>query len=126
MAPEFAPTRPGEKDSDIESSSQVDLSRPGDIDSTDAKLAALATERNNLRLEVTELRKSLESISAQHAANVSALQAQLVETQEGRESAESSYRSLLGKVNTIKAQLGERLKSDAVCTRSAAAVCFIS
>lgn len=61
---------------------------------------------------MTELRKSLEEIQSKHQGDTS-LQEQLDEAREGKEHAEAQYRNLLGKVNTIKSQLGERLKSDA-------------
>ncbi|THX99453.1 hypothetical protein D6D03_07173 [Aureobasidium pullulans] len=90
-------------------------------------------ERDNS--EVSELRKSLESMREEHHKEVEQLKkqaqeaqsgkessdseeteqlrTQLQETQKGKENAESAYRTLLGKVNTIKSQLGERLKADA-------------
>lgn len=81
---------------------------------TQERLEALAKERNTLRAEVTELRKSLETIQGKHQEEMSGLQGQLEECQAGKEHAETQYRNLLGKVNTIKSQLGERLKQDAV------------
>lgn len=42
------------------------------------------------------------------------LQKKLEETQSEKHNAETQFRNLLGKVNTIKAQLGERLRADAV------------
>ncbi|KAJ9642339.1 hypothetical protein H2201_004730 [Coniosporium apollinis] len=77
------------------------------------RLDALAKERDSLRAEVTSLRKSLEDIQGKHEEQVSGLQEQLEESHSSKEHAESQYRNLLGKVNTIKAQLGERLKADA-------------
>ena len=81
----------------------------------DAKLEALAKEREALRDEVAELRKSLESLQEKHDEEISDIRGQLEETQGEKEHAETQYRTLLGKVNTIKTQLGERLKADAVC-----------
>jgi chromosome segregation ATPase len=92
--------------------------------------------------EIVELRKSLESLREEHqkevekhqkeveelkkqaqeaqagkqssdGEEVEQLRTQLQDTQKGKENAESAYRTLLGKVNTIKSQLGERLKADA-------------
>ena len=71
-------------------------------------------DRDNLRAEVTELRKSLEDLQQKHQTDIDALKEQLEETQGEKDHAESQYRNLLGKVNTIKSQLGERLKADAV------------
>lgn len=103
------------------------------MDDTAERLGALAKERDALLHEVTELRKSLENLqvkheeevaaaraqanppeqSTAHVEEISALKAQLKEVQAGKDQAETQYRNLLGKVNTIKAQLGERLKADA-------------
>jgi DNA repair exonuclease SbcCD ATPase subunit len=79
------------------------------------KLDALAKERDTLRQEVSELRKSLEGIRGKHEQDVAELQGQIEESEAGKEHAETQYRDLLGRVNGIKAQLGERLKADAVC-----------
>lgn len=82
---------------------------------TDAKLEVLAKEREALRDEVAELRKSIESLQGKHDEDISDMRSQLEESQGEKEHAETQYRTLLGKVNTIKSQLGERLKADAVC-----------
>ena len=81
---------------------------------TEARLDALAKERATLRDEVTELRKSLEEIQLKHNAELGTMKEQLEDTQGEKDQAETQYRNLLGKVNTIKSQLGERLKADAV------------
>ena len=83
---------------------------------TDARLEALSKEREALREEVAQVRRSLEEIKEKHDEELSSMREQLSETQAEKEQAESQYRSLLGKVNTIKSQLGERLKADAVST----------
>jgi DNA repair exonuclease SbcCD ATPase subunit len=81
---------------------------------TAARLEALAKEREVLREEVAQVRKSLEEIQEKHDEELSSMREQLANAQGEKEQAESQYRSLLGKVNTIKSQLGERLKADAV------------
>jgi DNA repair exonuclease SbcCD ATPase subunit len=86
-----------------------------DTTDTTERLEALARERDALRTEVSELRKSLEAIQSKHEEEVTTLQEELEETATGKEDAESKYQELLGRVNTIRSQLGERLKSDAVC-----------
>lgn len=91
---------------------------------TASRFEALQTERDNLRNEVTSLRKSLESLQ-QSSSNkdqgddrteseeLASVREELEQTQQGKEHAETQYRNLLGKVNTIRSQLGERLKQDA-------------
>lgn len=81
----------------------------------DARLDALSKERETLREEVAQMRRSLEELQERHAEEMSGIREQLTLTEEGKEQAETQYQSLLGKVNTIRSQLGERLKADAVC-----------
>ncbi|KAL2872227.1 putative Golgi matrix protein [Aspergillus lucknowensis] len=59
------------------------------------------------------MRKSLEEIQAKHRTDMEALQSKLEDAENKKEHAESQYRGLLERVNTIKSQLGERLKEDA-------------
>ena len=82
---------------------------------TETRLDALLKERVTLREEVAALRRSLEEIQVKHEAEVGHIQEQLEDTQGEKDHAETQYRNILGKVNTIKSQLGERLKADAVC-----------
>lgn len=74
----------------------------------------MSQERQSLQLEVKELREALEGIQERHEKDISTLRQQLEDAQSGKEHAEQQYRNLLGKLNTIKSQLGERLKADAV------------
>jgi hypothetical protein len=83
---------------------------------TSARLDAIAKERDALRQEVTELRKSLESIQEKHEEEISTLQGDLEEANENKDHFETQYKNLLGRVNTIKTSLGDRLKADAVCS----------
>lgn len=71
-------------------------------------------DRDSLRAEVAEMRISLEKIQSKHDEEMGALQNELKQSQNDKEHAETQFRNLLGKVNTIKSQLGERLKADAV------------
>ncbi|KAI9815042.1 MAG: hypothetical protein M1827_002885 [Pycnora praestabilis] len=80
---------------------------------TDLRLEALSKDRDLLRQEVQDLRKSLEEIQGRHEEEISTVQDQLEETREEKVRAETQYRNLLGNVNRIKSQLGERLKADA-------------
>ena len=78
-----------------------------------SRLDAMQQERDNLRAEVTSLRQSLESLQERHSEELLGVKEELEQTQQDKEHAETQYRNLLGKVNTIKSQLGERLKADA-------------
>ncbi|KAM0689675.1 hypothetical protein Q7P36_010546 [Cladosporium allicinum] len=77
------------------------------------RLDAMQQERDNLRAEVTRLRETLEQLQASHTHEVSGVREELEKSQEEKEEAETQYRNLLSKVNTIRSQLGERLKADA-------------
>jgi chromosome segregation ATPase len=105
----------------------------------------MSQEREALRAEVEQLRKSLEDIQGKHteeistiksqhleelsaaqqkhteelstikvnlAEELSTIKAELEETESAKEQAETQYQHLLGRVNTIKSSLGERLKAD--------------
>ena len=80
---------------------------------TAARLDAMQQERDNLRAEVSELRRSIETLQEKHSEELGAVREELEQSQESKEQAETQYRNLLGKVNTIRSQLGERLKADA-------------
>jgi chromosome segregation ATPase len=98
-----------EEDEDADDSDAGQVAESG----TSARLDALQQERDNLRAEVSELRKSLEGLREKHNEELSGVKEELEQSQEGKEQAESQYKTLLGKVNTIRSQLGERLKADA-------------
>ena len=70
----------------------------------------------SLRNEVSQLQNELTSTGDVHEQEVVDLRNELQHTKEQKENAESQYQNLLGKVNTIRSQLGERLKADAVST----------
>ena len=104
-------------------------SPPSDSETT-ARLDAIAKERDALRQEVTELRKSLESIQSQHGGQttegaqttheeeIQALREEMEEANEGKEHFETQYNNLLVRVNNIKTSLGNRMKADEVRTIS--------
>lgn len=76
-----------------------------------SRFDALVRDRDALLEEVTRLRESLEEVTRKYDDQSTEL-----ETVQGeRETAEENYQNLLRKVNTIRSQLGERLKADAVC-----------
>lgn len=76
---------------------------------------ALVRDRDSLRAEVTGMRKSLEEIQSRHREDMEALRQRVDDAESKKGQAETQYQKLLERVNTIKAQLGERLKEDAVC-----------
>ena len=89
---------------------------PGsDVLQSNERLDALVRDRNTLRAEVTDMRKSLEEIQSKHRADMAALQDKLDDAESKKDHAESQFQKLLERVNTIKSQLGERLREDAVC-----------
>ncbi|KAL0263475.1 hypothetical protein SLS55_002455 [Diplodia seriata] len=80
---------------------------------TSDRLDQLAKERDELREEVTQLRKSLETIQSRHEDETQGLKQEAADAAKSKEHAENQYRDLRGKVNTIKSQLGERMRQDA-------------
>lgn len=109
---ESLPLRNGTS-SDHTSEEANDASTQPDADTT-ARLDAIESERNNLREQVTELRKSLQTLQDRHSDELKDVRGQLDNANTAKDGAEEQYRSLLGKVGTIRSQLGERLKADAV------------
>ncbi|ODH49668.1 hypothetical protein GX48_04192 [Paracoccidioides brasiliensis] len=93
----------------------ADNDNDNDVQSLDSnpRFDALVRDRDSLRAEVAEMRISLEKIQSKHDEEMSALQRQLEQSRNEKEHADTQFRNLLGKVNTIKSQLGERLKADA-------------
>lgn len=94
---------------------EATLSEQDHQDAT-ARFDALVKDRDVLKAEVTQLRQSLEQLQAKHNEDIESVQTELKETQEEKEHAEEQFQDLLGKVHTIRSQLGERLKANAVCT----------
>lgn len=85
-----------------------------DLSDTAARFDALVKDRDTLRTEVTQLRQSLEALQSKHDKDLESVKDQLQNTQNEKDEAQEQYQNLLGKVNTIRSQLGERLKADAV------------
>jgi predicted nucleic acid-binding Zn-ribbon protein len=90
-----------------------------DVSDLTEKFDALTLERDNLRQEVAELRKSLEHIKGKHEEEVTELQEQVEKAEEGRDQAELQHTNLLERVKALRDTLGERMKSNAVRTTSA-------
>ena len=89
-----------------------------DLSDTTARFDALVKDRDTLRNEVTQLRQSLEALQSKHDKDLESVREQLQDTQNEKDEAQEQYQNLLGKVNTIRSQLGERLKADAVSVES--------
>ncbi|QSS59293.1 guanylate kinase, golgi matrix protein [Histoplasma capsulatum] len=108
----------GGRDKEMESITESDTDVPPPNSTTpffdsDPRFEALVRDRDSLRAEVAEMRISLEKIQSKHDEEMELLQNELKQSQNDKEHAETQFRNLLGKVNTIKSQLGERLKADA-------------
>lgn len=71
---------------------------------------------DSLRSEISRLQESLELAQSTHESQLKDIRGQLALKEQQKDHAESQYQGLLGKVNTIRSQLGERLKADAVST----------
>ncbi len=74
----------------------------------------LSEERDALREEIAQVRRALAEVQERHGKEADSIRDQLTTTRGEKEQAEAQYRGLLGKVSTIRSQLGERLKADAV------------
>lgn len=98
---------------DEEDTEQASTRQPSPSRNTTARLDAMQQERDKLRNEVTKLRQSLESLQSKHNEELSSVRSDLEQSNQSKDQAETQYRNLLGKVNTIRSQLGERLKQDA-------------
>jgi hypothetical protein len=97
-----------------DSSSPTLNGRETSSDMTTARLDAMAQERETLREEVTRLRKDLEDVQQKYDEEKSGLESRLGTAEQEKEEAQNQYQSLLGRVNTLRSQLTERLKADAV------------
>lgn len=104
----------------------ADKSAGSDIQQSNERLDALVRDRDTLRAEVTDMRKSLEEIQTKHHADMEALQEKLDDAESKKEHAETQFQKLLERVNTIKSQLGERLREDAVCSTASSRTPFHS
>lgn len=57
-------------------------------------------------------KEEIDTIRNQHTEEISTVRAELEESESAKDHWESQYHTLLGRVNTIKSSLGERLKAD--------------
>ncbi len=87
-------------------------SNASDTTDTSSRLEAMSQDREALRAEVEKLRRSLENLQTKHAEEVSSVRAELEESEAAKEQAQTQYQNLLGRVNTIKSTLGERMAAD--------------
>ena len=75
---------------------------------------ALLAEKHSLQEELAQVRSAMEGVQKKHEEDLESLREHLTVTRTEKDQAEAQYRGLLGKVSTIRSQLGERLKADAV------------
>ena len=115
-SPEDQDDSPSPRDAELPNTAPSNSKSEIEVE-TRARLDALASERAALQVEVAQLRRSLEEIQERHEEEVTGVRENLAAARAEKEHAETQYHNLLGKVNTIKSQLGERLKADAVRTR---------
>ncbi|KAJ5370146.1 uncharacterized protein N7496_006238 [Penicillium cataractarum] len=110
---ETADTNTTKPDTDENHTAEQHADKPGsdDAESKD-RFDALVRDRDSLRAEVTDMRKSLEEIQSKHRADMEALQQKLDDAESKKEQAETQFQKLMERVNAIKSQLGERLKED--------------
>lgn len=87
---------------------------PAETSGSEDRFEALVRDRDSLRAEVTDMRKSLEEIQSKHRSEMEGVQGKLDDAETKREHAEAQFQKLMERVNTIKSQLGERLKEDSV------------
>lgn len=99
---------------ETESDSNAPEAPAVDTSGSEGRFETLVRDRDSLRAEVTDMRKSLEEIQSKHRSETKDLQGKLGDAETKREHAESQFQKLLERVNTIKSQLGERLKEDSV------------
>lgn len=105
----------GAPDTEPENANKPDTPTSDTFQSKD-RFDALVRDRDSLRAEVANMRRSLEEIQSKHRVDMETLQEKLADAESKKEHAESQFQKLLERVNTIKSQLGERLKEDAVCS----------
>ncbi|KAI9801381.1 MAG: hypothetical protein M1825_003360 [Sarcosagium campestre] len=83
------------------------------ISASTENMNSSSSDQAALHQQIGELRRSLEEMQEQHEQGLATLREQLTEAQNEKEHAETQYRNLLGKLNAIRSQLGDRLKADA-------------
>ena len=85
--------------------------------STEATTASdeIMNDIQRLQTQVASLERALSEQKDVYDRDTDDLRRQVEVTNEQKAQAETQYQNLLGKVNTIRSQLGERLKADAVC-----------
>jgi chromosome segregation ATPase len=76
----------------------------------------ISTIKNQHAEELSKIQtahtEEISAIKGQHSEEVSTIRTELEESESAKDHAETQYQNLLGRVNTIKSSLGERLKAD--------------
>ncbi|PWW75290.1 hypothetical protein C7212DRAFT_352453 [Tuber magnatum] len=96
-----------------ESKGSGSAGEPGVQDSLKRYIRDLEMELSTQQAEATALRKSLADQKKASAKDLDDKEKLLAKAQEEKQTLDTQYRTLLGRVATIKSTLGERLKSDA-------------
>lgn len=136
QSPKGEPPQARRAEDTSESSSGTNRTQSTDVtDRTDTsvRLEAMSQDREALRAEVERLRKSIEDLQGKHAEELSTIRSELEKSRAAKEQveaakqkveaardqaeaekaqAQSKYDNLLGRVNTIKSSLGERMAAD--------------
>jgi len=89
-------------------------------DSLKKHIKDLEMELSTQQVETTALRKSLADQKEASARDLEDAEKLLAKVQEEKQTLDTQYKTLLGRVATIKSTLGERLKSDAVSSNQPA------
>jgi DNA repair exonuclease SbcCD ATPase subunit len=83
--------------------------------SLEQQLQTLSNSSSSEGDKLSQLQKALEEERSGRAQDVVEGKKRLREVEEAKEHLDGQYKTLLGRVSTIRSTLGERLKADAVC-----------
>ena len=87
---------------------------PAVQDSLKKRIKDLEIELSTQQADTTALRKSFVDQKEASARDLEGAEKLVAKVQEEKQTLDTQYKTLLGRVATIKSTLGERLKSDAV------------
>jgi chromosome segregation ATPase len=96
----------------VETSEENAEANASDTADASSRLEAMSQDREALRAEVEQLRKQLEGIQEQHSEEITTVRDELEASEKAKEKAEEQYATLVGKLNSIRSTLGERMAAD--------------